>query len=79
MTKVFAKSRQCNGKIKYPTEETAEKGLVFFHGQNKKLNTYTCPHCGYWHVGHKIQPRTLEDKLKQADRDFIDWSQHGDE
>jgi hypothetical protein len=43
-----------SGKWTYPTRTAAKKHssrINRMRGDN--LRPYVCPHCGFWHVGHK--------------------------
>lgn len=47
--------RQCKGKYKHLTEEFAEKHrakITAKEGGATKFNSYQCPFCTRWHVGH---------------------------
>ncbi len=48
----------CIGKKKYETEKEANRGKMNLWGADPNadltdLHAYQCPHCKYWHVGHK--------------------------
>lgn len=54
--KRFIKSAGCDRKIKYKTPEEAEKKRKEFKlkENDTSLRSYKCPHCRYWHLGHKV-------------------------
>ncbi len=49
--------RQCRGKRKYDTKKLAREGLADarkrVQSDPHRLVIYMCPHCGFYHVGHK--------------------------
>ncbi len=45
---------QCVGKIPYLLRGNAEKVKRSMRGQGRgRIEEYRCPHCGWWHVGHR--------------------------
>lgn len=56
MNRVLNFGRCCRGKKGYKTQSLAVKAMhrTFGWDANKRLNTYLCPHCALWHMGHKI-------------------------
>lgn len=48
------KEKQCGSKIKYKTQKKAGDAIFRFHGLNPSFNSYHCPHCQKWHIGHKV-------------------------
>lgn len=59
------KKKQCGKKFKHKTQKKAGEALVVNHGLNKNLNTYLCPHCEHYHVGHI--PKEKRIKLMEAE------------
>jgi hypothetical protein len=49
---------QCWRKLRYDTETDAQMSNLELHGRRPEFNVYLCPHCEFWHVGHKIRPVT---------------------
>lgn len=47
--------KQCEGKIRYASTESAVNGIRLLHrkyGHRGQLKAYRCPFCRYWHIGH---------------------------
>lgn len=48
----------CNGKLRYPSRDSAETGAAAMtlknarRGDDHPVHVYQCPTCGAWHVGH---------------------------
>ena len=51
---------QCLRKKPYPTNSQATAAMRLCHGDNDRFNTYQCPHCKCWHVGHKPSEYSAE-------------------
>ena len=51
--------RECDGKIRHPSEELALLAMKSLRHDHKRkikgavLTVYRCWHCKYWHVGHR--------------------------
>lgn len=50
--------RPCWRKQRWPSEKAAEAQMRSILKRDKskdpaRINTYECPYCGEWHVGHK--------------------------
>lgn len=50
----------CEGKRRHPSQEMADAFLVYAQSRRnepkrraKRLQTYHCTRCGYWHIGHR--------------------------
>ena len=41
-----------NKKVKYPSEDSADRALQR-HKKKNDLEYYKCRHCEGWHIGHK--------------------------
>jgi len=54
MVNIFKRIFSHNGKIKYPTNNSAIKSLTN-HPKNMRdgLEVYKCTFCEGWHIGHK--------------------------
>ena len=50
----MGKARQCGNKRRHDSDCAARVALIKHHGDNPQYNVYLCPHCHFWHVGHKI-------------------------
>lgn len=51
--KYRSKSRQCGDKRRHDTDYDARIALKESHGNGPDFGVYLCPHCYFWHVGHK--------------------------
>lgn len=56
--KVLPPERQCWGKQRHRTraEAQAHKASMGYVG----LESYECPHCGKWHIGHSVKRQPVE-------------------
>lgn len=47
--------RQCHGKFKFTSKQRAKRFLKRARTMNGRgdVMPYTCPHCGYYHLGTK--------------------------
>jgi hypothetical protein len=49
------KHNSCARKIRYATKEEADqKVLIMKTSYNEELETYSCPYCFGFHVGHSV-------------------------
>lgn len=48
-------AKQCGKKHRYDSEYDARAGMLEHHGDDPRFNVYLCPHCQFWHVGHRIR------------------------
>lgn len=46
------KTRQCDGKVRYGRQETADKAMLAMRKKGRELEAYPCPHCEGFHLGH---------------------------
>lgn len=49
------KNRMCVGKVRHADKKAAEialRQMVRKGARRSSLNTYSCGHCGSWHLGH---------------------------
>jgi|CXWK01.1.fsa_nt_gi hypothetical protein len=57
MTRHFVNNpaRQCHNKIKWTTKKAAKVNARRSETSlgGGRLETYPCPHCGFWHNGHR--------------------------
>lgn len=53
MSEIRKPRKQCGRKLRFDTELDARLGLVEHHGYFPDFNVYWCPHCEFWHFGHK--------------------------
>ena len=47
--------KQCGNKVRHPTQTEAagaRRALIKQKGWTGTINTYRCPFCGGWHIGH---------------------------
>jgi hypothetical protein len=53
--------RSCGVKVKYDTEQQAEKSAKR-NGKKwgKEMNAYPCYWCNHWHIGRKMSKEELE-------------------
>lgn len=57
---------QCQGKVKYPTQESAAKHLKHLNKQGgRKVSIYYCELCGNYHIGHNCKGKKLR-KVKDT-------------
>lgn len=54
MTVVYNPARQCHGKYRFDSKKRAKVEAKRREqiGQGR-MNPYRCPHCGFFHLGHK--------------------------
>lgn len=48
--------KACEGKVRHETKDAAASALRKNFGRSS-MHTYKCPHCGGFHVGHKMQKK----------------------
>lgn len=55
----MGRRRECEGKARYEHRDQAEARVRDLQrGQlATRMHTYRCPHCGFWHVGHRPRRR----------------------
>lgn len=46
--------KQCRGKVRFTDRAEAKAHMRRFPRKNT-MQAYRCPHCGWWHIGHKIR------------------------
>lgn len=54
-SKRAVRRKQCDGKVRHPTQAVAanaRRALIKAKGWTGTINTYRCPFCGGWHIGH---------------------------
>lgn len=56
----MAEERVCYPKIQFLDRRDATHQMKAIRRKSKcldahELNAYICPHCGFWHLGHKAQ------------------------
>lgn len=52
------REKQCEGKKRHDSHAAAGRFLHWLRKRKKVeeaklMHPYKCPHCGYWHLGHK--------------------------
>lgn len=81
----MGRESECDGKTKYRTKGKAIERMLYQmenrkrtkrkrgYGRHVKMETYHCPHCGWWHVGSTIDRKVLRAReLRQRGIDAID-------
>lgn len=67
-------ARQCGDKRRFDSE-TADKVRVDMETQHQEeYDAYLCPHCGYWHVGHRRDTKRVQKpavRLTMQQRDDV--------
>lgn len=66
---------QCQNKKKYGTLKNAERGRMNLWGADPRvelsdLHVYSCPICGYFHVGHKSKYERWQKSIRQNEQRF---------
>lgn len=58
---------QCDGKRPYRDKATAKTvAKRSERSLRQRLHPYRCPHCGYWHLGHKPRPWKFDERSATA-------------
>lgn len=52
-TAVKKPNKQCGSKHRLDSEYDALAWMKEVVGNNPDFNVYLCPHCQFWHIGHK--------------------------
>lgn len=63
---VFSPETQCKGKRGYSSKKIA-RDAARHHETNiggGRLETYRCPHCGWWHNGHRPPGAVLSARVE---------------
>lgn len=69
MTKAYDELNQCRGKVPYVSIAEARAALREASRHTVgKLNLYACPHCTYWHLGHKPPKKQQRSNRRRARR-----------
>ena len=50
MTYKYSPTTQCDGKHKFVTKNIADSTFTRKHGE--AMESYKCPFCSFWHIGH---------------------------
>lgn len=59
--KVFNPRYQCDGKRPYVKKADAKRAAKLSERSLGRLRAYRCPHCGFFHLGHSVHPRSVGD------------------
>ena len=52
-SKRHVRRKQCEGKIKFPDQQTAERAAAsHMRAHSLWMTAYHCPHCSRYHIGH---------------------------
>jgi hypothetical protein len=44
--------KACTGKTRHVDLAAAREAALRARGRGHRVNTYPCPYCGGWHIGH---------------------------
>jgi hypothetical protein len=61
--------RTCGKKVRYPSEESAERAAVEMNAKpttKKPLEAYPCPFCVQWHIGRAMTIDELRSYVESA-------------
>lgn len=68
------KLNECDGKVQFISLSKANQAVKGFNtGNKKRVNSYKCSSCGYYHIGHETKQRMLPNKIRHR----IDYTHEG--
>jgi hypothetical protein len=51
--KIYDARVQCDGKLPYTRKADVKRAIKLIERHSGRMFPYRCPHCGYWHMGHR--------------------------